>query len=150
MYCRNCGSKLGNNDKFCQYCGTKVDLIEEDDTDEIVVNDVDSDTDIFFGEEKIASNDVKRVNRDHIVVNVNSNSNANRQKENNGMAIAGLILAFIVPIVGLILSIIAYENAKKTGQPNRIALAGIIVAICSIVLSVVADIFAFGVLDFLY
>jgi hypothetical protein len=44
----------------------------------------------------------------------------------NGLAIAGLICAFIVPIVGVILSHIALNQIKQTGQEGRgLAIAGL-------------------------
>ena len=47
MFCRNCGSPIGQDDKFCAYCGTRVKNM-----DDAEKKTVDSDTDIFFGEEK--------------------------------------------------------------------------------------------------
>lgn len=46
----------------------------------------------------------------------------------NGLAIAGLVLAFIAPLIGLILSIIAFNQDKKLGRRRGVALAGIIVS----------------------
>lgn len=134
MFCRNCGSPIGQDDKFCAYCGTRVKNM-----DDAEKKTVDSDTDIFFGEEKIKN------------ANVSNSENSTRyerveihhipqKKENNGMAIAGFILSFLFPIVGLILSIISYDNSKKMGEPNKLALAGIIISICSLVLSAISEI----------
>lgn len=51
-----------------------------------------------------------------------------QQSSTNGMAIAGLILAFFFPLVGLILSIVGLSHAKKNnGQGKGLAVAGIIV-----------------------
>jgi hypothetical protein len=41
-----------------------------------------------------------------------------------GLAIAGLILAFVAPIVGLILSLVAKSKLKKAGAPTGLATAG--------------------------
>jgi hypothetical protein len=59
-------------------------------------------------------------------------------KTTNGLAIAGLIVAFIAPLIGLILSIFGLVQAKKRNQKGRgLAIAGIVVAIiASIVYSV--------------
>ena len=43
-----------------------------------------------------------------------------------GLGIAGFILAFIAPIVGLPLSIVGYRKSRKNGFKNGLALAGII------------------------
>ena len=52
-----------------------------------------------------------------------------RQQESNGLAIAGFILAFFFPLVGLILSIIGYSKAKEMNNSGKgLALAGIILS----------------------
>ncbi len=53
------------------------------------------------------------------------------------MGIVGLVLAIFCSLIGLIVSIIAYNKSKKAGFKNNIALAGIIVGIVSIVLAFV-------------
>ena len=50
------------------------------------------------------------------------------------MGIVGLVLAFLCSLVGLIVSIIAYNKSKQAGFTNNIAKAGIIVAIVFMVL----------------
>ncbi len=48
----------------------------------------------------------------------------------NGLAIAGLVLAFFIPLVGLILSILGLSAVKKNNQKGKgLALAGIIVSV---------------------
>lgn len=56
------------------------------------------------------------------------------------LGVVGLILAFLVPLVGLILSIIARGQSKRAGVPNGPAKAGIIVSIILMVLYVVGAI----------
>ena len=46
-----------------------------------------------------------------------------------GLGIAGLILAFFMPLIGLILSIVAKGKSKKAGHKNVIALWGLILSI---------------------
>ncbi len=43
------------------------------------------------------------------------------------LGIVGLILAFLAPVIGLILSIVALVQSKKAGVRNGLALAGVIV-----------------------
>ncbi|WP_210481488.1 hypothetical protein [Naasia sp. SYSU D00948] len=54
-----------------------------------------------------------------------------------GLGIAGLVLAFLVPLVGLILSIIAKSQSKKAGYPNGPATAGIWISIVLMVLGAI-------------
>ena len=51
-----------------------------------------------------------------------------------GLGIAGLVLAFLIPPLGLILSIVAKVQSRKAGARNGVATAGIIVSIVVIVL----------------
>jgi hypothetical protein len=53
-----------------------------------------------------------------------------------GLGIAGLILAILVPLVGLILSIIAKSQSKKAGYKNGPATAGIWISIILMVLGI--------------
>ncbi len=55
-----------------------------------------------------------------------------------GLGIAGLVLAILVPLVGLILSIIAKSQSKKAGYKNGPATAGIWISIVLLVLGAVA------------
>ncbi|SMF25727.1 hypothetical protein L603_001800000110 [Cellulosimicrobium cellulans J34] len=58
------------------------------------------------------------------------------------MGIVGLVLSFLgcLSIVGLILSIVAYNKSKKAGYKNGVALAGIIVGAVVLVISIIVAI----------
>lgn len=58
------------------------------------------------------------------------------------MGIVGLVLSFLgcLSIVGLILSIVAFNKSKKAGYKNGVALAGIIVGAIMLVISIVVGI----------
>ena len=59
-------------------------------------------------------------------------------KKKNGLAIAGFVLAFFVPIVGLILSIIGKKkSAELDGAGAKLATAGIVISAIEVALSVV-------------
>jgi hypothetical protein len=61
----------------------------------------------------------------------------------NGLAIAGFICAFFCGLVGLILSIVAYNQCKNSqGQlkGEGLALAGIIIAAVSMILGIIMQI----------
>ncbi len=53
------------------------------------------------------------------------------------LGIAGLVLAFLCSLVGLIVSIIAYNQSKKAGFKNTPALIGIIVGAVFLALGLV-------------
>lgn len=53
------------------------------------------------------------------------------------LGIVGFILAFLFPLVGLILSLVANSQSKKAGIKNTLATAGVIVSIVMMVLGAV-------------
>lgn len=58
------------------------------------------------------------------------------QKGANGMAIAGMIFAILLPLLGLILSIIGLNKSKKLGQGTGLPLAGIITSSVLLIISI--------------
>lgn len=57
------------------------------------------------------------------------------------LGIVGLVCAFLCSLVGLVLSIVAYNKSKAAGFDNGIAKAGIVVAIVFMVLGAVGGFF---------
>jgi heme/copper-type cytochrome/quinol oxidase subunit 1 len=55
------------------------------------------------------------------------------------MGIVGLILAIFCSLIGLVVSIIAYNRSKNAGYKNNIALAGIIVGAVLLVVSLIVN-----------
>ena len=55
------------------------------------------------------------------------------------MGIVGLILAIFCSLVGLIVSIIAFNKSKQAGFKNNIALAGIIVGAVLFVVGIIVN-----------
>jgi hypothetical protein len=48
---------------------------------------------------------------------------------NKGLTIAGVVFAFLIPLLGLILSIVALVQSRGAGQKNGLAIAGIIISV---------------------
>lgn len=63
-----------------------------------------------------------------------------------GLGIAGFVTAFVFPILGLILSIIAFVQSKKAGLKNGLALAGIIIGAVFTLFAIIAT--AAGIIAF--
>lgn len=63
----------------------------------------------------------------------------------SGLSVAGFILSFFGGIIGLILSVVAFNDAKKTGSQKSITLskAGIIISTVLLAISVVTGIIFF-------
>ncbi len=56
------------------------------------------------------------------------------------LGIVGLVLAFLAPLIGLILSIVASNQSKAAGVPNTPAKVGIILSIIFMVLGLIISI----------
>jgi hypothetical protein len=60
------------------------------------------------------------------------------QPQSNGMAIAGFVLSFLIPLLGLIFSIIGLNRSKQMGGKNRgLAIAGIIISSILMVINLI-------------
>jgi len=57
-----------------------------------------------------------------------------------GLAIAGLILAFVAPLVGLILSLVAKSKLKKAGAPTSLATAGFWIGLALTIIGIIVGI----------
>lgn len=60
-----------------------------------------------------------------------------------GAAIAGLVLAVIMPAVGLVVSAATYIWAKRSGEGGGLSLAGIVVAVVMLVAMVIVGFWIF-------
>ena len=77
-----------------------------------------------------------------------NNNNAQQQQyvppyadSYSAMSIAGLILAFFQPLIGLILSIIAHNEAKRTGSQKSQSMSKAGIIISAVLLGIIALIF---------
>ncbi len=71
------------------------------------------------------------------------------EKQGDGLGLVGLIIAFIFPLIGLILSIIGFNNNKKNNGNIGFAIAGIILSSITIFIRLIAVllIFVFGIIN---
>ncbi|MFZ4896540.1 hypothetical protein ACL9RL_19045 [Plantibacter sp. Mn2098] len=57
------------------------------------------------------------------------------------LGLVGLILSILLPLVGLILSLVANSQSKKAGFPNQLAKVGIIIGAILTALGIIGAIF---------
>lgn len=116
MYCRYCGKEVGDA-AWCPYCGAKQqpDNAQQQQTENNTSSNYESQN--AWGEQ------------------INLSTPAPRT---NGFAVAGLILAFFSPLLGLIFSCIGLSKAREYGSGKGLAIAGIVVSILSIIFSIIA------------
>ncbi|MFA7222621.1 MAG: zinc ribbon domain-containing protein [Bacilli bacterium] len=118
MYCHNCGKEVPDDAKFCPNCGVDLSSITKKD-------------------------DVYPISDEHPYVNNENNNssvfNNGKSKGANNFSIIGFIFSFILPVFGLIFSIIGLNNDKKENKNrNGFAIAGIIISSIWIIIYLMA------------
>ena len=71
-------------------------------------------------------------------INPNQDNTNNGNKSDNILAIVGFVFAFLVPIVGLICSILGYKQAKNGAPYKNLDYSGIIVSAVALGLEVLS------------
>lgn len=67
--------------------------------------------------------------------------------KNSTLSIVGVVFAVLIPLIGLILSIIAWKQAAETGDNQKLAKIGIILSIVFLVLNVIFSFVFVGMLN---
>lgn len=113
-FCMTCGTKLPANAVFCPQCGTKQPPVAE---------------------AAPAAGEVAPVAPSAPTQPVQSG-------KKNKIAIAGFVCAFLLPLLGLILSIVGVVKAKKEygGKGKKLGIAGIIISAVGIPVSLVSGV----------
>ncbi len=68
----------------------------------------------------------------------------NGQTQSNGMAIAGFVLSFFIPLLGLIFSILGLKRSKETNTGKGLSTAGIIISCITMVITLIIGIISFS------
>lgn len=110
MYCKYCGKDVGTA-AWCPYCGAKQN--EDGASSGTQTNQTENQN--AWGEQINFSTPVPR---------------------SNGFAVAGLILAFFSPLLGLIFSIIGLTKAREYNSGKGLAIAGIVISVLSFIISI--------------
>ncbi len=80
------------------------------------------------------------------VKKITTQAKNNVNAKTSGLAIASLILAFFMPLLGLILGIIALALIKKSGEKGRgLAIAGVVISSVTILLVVIMGVIFFSI-----
>lgn len=140
MFCGECGKLIKEGNKFCTGCGRKVEPIlstnkEKIKSDENIVEKVK--------EEKVVEeiSPIKTINESKEESTINSN--VSYVKESNDKTSIGLnILAFFIPIVGLILFVTMKNDTPK--KAKSIGISALIGYILSMFVSIVLCIYIYG------
>lgn len=138
MFCRECGKKVEEGNKFCTGCGAKIEPIK---VQKVKVQEE--------GKENINENDNLSNNANtNNTVNDNHTSNNVIYKENkeDKFSVGFNILSFFIPLVGLILFLVyRKESPKKAKGIGICALIGyILVTILSIIFIILLNLFIYN------
>ena len=132
-YCAYCGNPLNEEQRYCQNCGSVNPGYREP-----------------VSSEGVPYSQAPEQSFEQTVYGDPFASPARYERGTNGLAIAGFACAFIAPLVGLILSIVAGKRAESGEYENPLAgLAkwGKIVSIIGIVLGVIIiSLYVFGII----
>lgn len=69
------------------------------------------------------------------------------QTQSNGMAIAGFVLSFFIPLLGLIFSILGLKKSKETNTGKGLSTAGIIISCITMVITLIIGIISFSAVN---
>lgn len=74
-------------------------------------------------------------------------TNASNGSSSNGMAIAGFVLSFFIPLLGLIFSILGLKRSKETNNGKGLSTAGIIISCITMVITIIMGIISFSAVN---
>jgi len=117
-YCTKCGYENEDRDNFCRNCGNPIN--ENNKSDESILNGSNPNNNMYY------------------------QNNYYQQPPTNGMAIAGIILAFFVPILGLIFGIIGLNKSNTPeyrGEGKGLAIAAIVISAISLIISLICSVY---------
>ena len=127
--CEECGNEMSDRAKACPNCGRENNFI--------------------FCREcgKKISNKAFICPDCGCAINANTVNTNNTEDDKHGIAIAGIICSFLVPILGLIFGIIALNaNKGKSNSSKTMGLVAVIVSIVSWVINFFIWMFYFGMM----
>lgn len=149
MFCKNCGSPVNDEDMVCKNCGAMTEYGEKVSRHEAMPprnNAVNPDgnlnqgpnlNDQFGGAQggyqpPYSAQNTNNPNGQggYYYAPQNTPYYQPQATGSNGMAIAGFVCAFLVPLLGLIFSIIGLNKSKTLGGKGKgLAIAGIVISI---------------------
>lgn len=133
-YCKGCGAELPDGAVFCPSCGRNV----QNDNQANYGNNAQS-SNQNNGQRNFSSEYCQNGN-------YNRSNNYDYMERYSPLTILGFVFAFVAPLVGLILSIIANNEAKRLGSEKNVSLSktGIILSSVFLGLEVFAVFLFFG------
>ncbi len=114
MFCKYCGGQIADDALFCPNCGAKQTASNE-----------------AVQKEQYTESNYQQA------TDYNENTSAPQENKKNVMAILGFIFSFLIPLLGLIFSIIGLSKSKQTLSGKGFAVAGIIISVVTMVINLI-------------
>ena len=126
-FCTTCGTSLKEDDIFCPECGAKINSEAPKVEEKVEPEEV----------EEPVHEEVKPAEH-HTVENNQEDLFSVKIETKNTVGLVGFILSFVVPIAGLICSIIGLQKAKELNDDSKnLCIAGIIISAVLTVVSII-------------
>lgn len=157
-YCRYCGEKLFDEDKFCPSCGSKVEESVQEKVEEVVIPAEPVEIICPICGSKAENGEINcsvcgALLKKPIYNKVQTN-NVSSGKKTNSLAVAGFVISIfsmlvytvnvfgsICAIAGIIFSVTGMSKAKREGGPKALAIVGLCIGCAALFFSIVWLIF---------
>lgn len=121
--CPKCNLELEENAKFCPQCGAALET-------EFAAGET--------GEREFSVENTAVGAEFHSGPAYSSQPVQYVQQRTNGMAIAGFVLSFFVPVLGIIFSAIGMKQTKENNEAGRgLAIAGLVISIVWVAIALI-------------
>lgn len=140
-YCQSCGSQIPDDSVFCSSCGKRVNDPWTTNSGTHKNNPSHSSQEKSFESEYCqGSNYSKNSTYTSGYTYTHSNNTSSNSDSYSPLAVLGMVFAFLASLIGLIISICAYNEAKRTGSQKNLGLSkmGIIISSVFIGLAVLS------------
>lgn len=116
MFCPYCGGKIDDKAVTCPYCQNKIA------NETVACTDYNYGTDLSNGEINFAKTEREEISSEN-------NHAKTEKKETNGIAIAGFVCSFFIPLLGWIFGGIGLNRAlKRNNKGKGFSIAAIAIA----------------------
>ena len=123
MFCKNCGSPINGNEAFCGACGTAVQRETEPTTQKRFCSNCGQEIDLTA---PICPYCFKTTEYGKAV---NEQRHKAETENSNGIAVAGFICSFFVPILGWVFGGIGLKrSAERKGKGKGFSIAALAIA----------------------
>lgn len=129
MFCPSCKKEIEDNSKFCPHCGTMQTPTSIEPTPAIEID---------YSKVKVCRSCNRIIptnawicpNCGHMADLTQTPNPEELPKEKNGIAVAGFICSFFIPLLGLIFGCVGLSRSKKRNDKGKgLSIAAIIISI---------------------